>query len=163
VAESFDAVLAEMRSGRIGVGGRRLSPTVTNFADRLQSAHARELDALRTEAYNWELQSDDWQSRGWAVGKDLEKVQGQVAEQQATIEALRTDKAALLNTCANYETLQRETEARTDAAMGLVAKWREEAAPSAGMRQEHDADSSYDAALESCANELEQALAGGKR
>jgi hypothetical protein len=113
---------------------------VNRYADRLQSAHARELDALRIEASNWKLQSDDWQSRGWAVGKDLEKVQGQVAEQQATIEALRTDKAVLLNTCANYETLQRLTEARADAAMGLLRRWAMCGSPqNATLTQETDA------------------------
>jgi hypothetical protein len=164
--ESFDAVLAEMRCPLVST--REIPHDVVermfrNIADRLQSAHARELDALRIEASNWKLQSDDWQSRGWAVGKDLEKVQGQVAEQQATIEALRGEVARRTRECelktvaidrwvpcpdhrdkterGVCQVCDREkAEARADAAMGLLRRWAMCGSPqNATLTQETDA------------------------
>lgn len=46
-----------------------------------------------------------------------------------------------------------------DAVRGLVTKWREAADETRGSRQENDAGSAYDDALDCCADDLEAALA----
>lgn len=47
-----------------------------------------------------------------------------------------------------------DTKQALEAVVGLVGKWRGEADGTRGCRQEHDAGSAYDDALDACADEL---------